>query len=372
MIPTLSRSTPPSSRGACRYTWLLLCALAVLTSAGCKQSEEVLAYEADKPDALGATPQNRILAALLFRDDGLWTFKLVGPESKIQDLEIPFGDYLREVKFKANGEPDLPAPPDKPAWIPDPKSEDRFAGFRIGPIEDGVEMTVVKLDAGKGDKRPGPMIYANINRWRTQLDLPKIQFDDAIEFFKELKIKGVNDAVIIDLKGPGSGKTNPAGMGAKVGPKKTPSEILQQTEKVDYKSPEGWREVKNEGQAVQSAVTLEVGEGEARAVVTITPLSGKNASDLLENVNRWRRQISLPEIARNELKYQEMNVGNAPAYYVDLTGTVQGTPVQTLVVVVPQGKRTWFIKMIGAPAVVDKQKAAFADFARSVKLPGGR
>jgi hypothetical protein len=353
----------------------MLSALAMLLTAGCKQSDEIISYDADRADALINKPKNRMLAAMFFRDDDLWTFKLVGPETKVKELEDIYRKYLYSIRFKKDGDPEWTLPNEGPLWVPD-KAEGRFAGFRIGPKDGGVELTVNKLDRGKDAETT---VLMNVNRWRGQLDLSRIGRDDlgAGKFVTEFKPKGdekFEKFLLADLTGTGSGKTAPAGMIPPGGRQRAPGDLLRP--QVAFDTPKGWREVKDDGapRGIPRAATLEVGEGDAKAEVTIIPL-GKSAGSLLDNVNRWaHKELGLPEVAEKDLDsfVKRLEVSDSPAYYVDLTGKAEGVPRRTLAVMVPQKNRTWFIKMMGPPELVGKQKSAFEEFAKSVKLPGGR
>jgi hypothetical protein len=374
MAPKPSPPTPPSPRRASRHAWLVLCALATTVPAGCKQSEEITSYDADRADAQIDKPKNRVLAAMFFHDDALWTFKLVGPEAKVKELEDIYKKYLQSVRFKKDGDPEWTLPNAGPLWVPD-KAEGRFDGFRIGPKDDGVELTVNRVDR---DKDVETAVLANVNRWRKQLELSRIDRDDLRQgkFVNEFKPKGdekFEKFLLADLTGRGSGKTARAGAVPGGGRQRAPGDILRQNEQVTFDTPKGWREIKDAAFSHRAA-TLEVGEGDAKAEVTIIAM-GKAAGSLLANVDRWaHKELGLPEVTERDLNelVKRAVVSGSPAHYVDLTGKAEGVPKRTLVLMVPQKDRTWFIKMMGPPDLVGKQKAAFEEFAKSVKLPGGR
>ena len=234
--------------------WLVLCGLAGLALAGCKKQDDITAYDEDKPGAAIAVAKNRIVAALFFRAENLWTFKLVGPEGNVKEVEPAFKDFLRSVHFDKKDEPQWKVPADGPKWSPEDKAENRFAGFKIGPKEDNVELTVVKLDRGK-DRDSA--LLANVNRWRLQLALSKIGFDDMAGFVKPFDEQGAEKFYLVDLTGTGNGRTMPGGMGMIPGPRKP--------------APRSW------GIATQSSTTFRrVARGQGRrAAAAIRPEPGE-------------------------------------------------------------------------------------------------
>jgi hypothetical protein len=349
-----------------------------LVAAGCRQSEEITAYDEDRPGAAIKTPKNRILAALFFRADDLWTFKLVGPEAKIRDLEGPFKTFLLSVHFDDKGKPEWKLPADGPKWVKMDKAESRFEGFQIGPKDDDVELTVVKLDRGK-DRDTA--LLANVNRWRGQLALSKIGFDDMTGFVRPFDEQGAERFFLVDLTGPGSGRTAPGAMALPGAQRRPGADLLRDREPVTYGDlPKGWQEVKDDGPRNpldQSRAKLAVGEGDAKAIVSITPFDKKqfDTVGLLRNVNRWRvQQLGLPAITEKELSddVQFTNVTGTSGSYFDRTGTGGPDAKRMLVLLIQDRDKVWIIKMFGPAATVRAEKDAFERFARSVKFPGGR
>lgn len=110
-------------------------------------------------------------------------------------------------------------------------------------------------------------------------------------------------------------------------------------------------------------------EGEARAEVTVSVFPG-DVGGLLANVNRWRRQISLPPIGEGELKSAVQELGPQPGQMtlVDIAGTDPKTsrPARLVGVVVPQGGQTWFYKLMGDDKVVAREKETLVGFVKGV------
>ena len=92
----------------------------------------------------------------------------------------------------------------------------------------------------------------------------------------------------------------------------------------------------------------------------------------LANVNRWRAQLSLPEVAEDGLPKitQALDVLGGKATLVDLSGTDAGGQASRMVaVIVPHGGQTWFYKLTGSGAVVGHEKEAFTQFVQTVRYP---
>ena len=106
------------------------------------------------------------------------------------------------------------------------------------------------------------------------------------------------------------------------------------------------------------------GDGGAGADLAITAFPGDVGGDLA-NVNRWRGQLSLPQITEAELPAALTSISaNGLAMKVaDLTGGGQ----RMLGVIVPHAGATWFFKLTGPEAVVAKAKAAYLEFIQTVK-----
>jgi hypothetical protein len=87
---------------------------------------------------------------------------------------------------------------------------------------------------------------------------------------------------------------------------------------VDWTTPEGWK--REPGSGMRYATLRPEGKDRS-AEVTVTAL-GREAADVLPNVNRWRGQIGLGPVSEAELAKVSTpgKVGDAPATVVDMTG----------------------------------------------------
>jgi hypothetical protein len=136
--------------------------------------------------------------------------------------------------------------------------------------------------------------------------------------------------------------------------------------------PKGWD--KSDKKVPFSIGVFKVSEEGQEADVTVSWLAG-DGGGLLQNVNRWRRQVGLPPIEQDDLlkEVKKVEVGGVPGYSVDLTApdSAGDKPLRILGEIVPNEKRTWFFKMRGPVGLVEKQKGSFDTFVKSVRFVGG-
>jgi len=133
--------------------------------------------------------------------------------------------------------------------------------------------------------------------------------------------------------------------------------------RVDWKSvPESWRRESRSKDAFAGIRDLHyaafrVGADEDRIKVTVTPLASESGS-VLDNVNRWRRQLSLHSVTEADLPklVHEVKIGDAAAKFVDFTGMLApgGAPMAPF-----------------AKAGMERSNAAEATLPFSYTLPSG-
>ena len=123
--------------------------------------------------------------------------------------------------------------------------------------------------------------------------------------------------------------------------------------------PEGWKAGKP-GPSLLASYDLPGGE----AKVTVSSLGGLGGG-LLANVNRWRGQLGLPAIAEGQLGEvtRPIEVGMTKASLVELTNGNRGM----LTLMVPREGQTWFYKSLGPVEIVEREREAFLQFARSAQ-----
>ncbi len=110
------------------------------------------------------------------------------------------------------------------------------------------------------------------------------------------------------------------------------------------------------------------GDG-ATAELAITAFPGDVGGEVA-NVNRWRGQVQLPPQSPNDVQaaIQRVEANGLKIGIVDMTGTgSDGKPSRTLGAMVPHGGATWFFKLSGPAALVEKEKGAFLDYVKTIK-----
>lgn len=142
-------------------------------------------------------------------------------------------------------------------------------------------------------------------------------------------------------------------------------------EEIRYVAPEGW--VVTESSGLQKAA-FQITDGALSSEVSIMGMTGA-ATQLLLNVNLWRRQVGLGDTTQEELDsvVQPIEIGGRSGHYIQLTGPPEAErPLGLLAVLISQRDRTWFIKMLGDVELVQRQKDPFEKFLKSVTfVPGG-
>jgi len=103
------------------------------------------------------------------------------------------------------------------------------------------------------------------------------------------------------------------------------------------------------------------------ADISVTAFPGE-AGGLSSNLNRWRGQLQIAPLSDEELSsvIQRTEIDNVPAYLVDFqTENNNPKPARILGAVFQTADRSWFVKMTGAPDLLESQRQKFLDFVRS-------
>ncbi|MFT3782060.1 MAG: hypothetical protein QM790_08590 [Nibricoccus sp.] len=128
-----------------------------------------------------------------------------------------------------------------------------------------------------------------------------------------------------------------------------------------WSAPTSWKP-KALGQMRKGSYSVPGDGGEADLSVTMLAAA---ANPLLENVNRWRRQIGLPPVSEAELPAQTTKLAANDLQFTVIDYTNNGTHVVGAIVY--RGEEAWFFKLNGPDAVVASQKPAFIEFLKTVK-----
>lgn len=129
-----------------------------------------------------------------------------------------------------------------------------------------------------------------------------------------------------------------------------------------WEVPEGWRQVPGTGMRLASFVI----EGDETGAMTTLIVLGSAAGGLEANVARWRRERSLPPEAPNA----PMQVGGAMNFFfVDMVNESMeaGAELTTVGAIFDLGDRTAFLKFVGAPELVARQRIPFLQLAGSLR-----
>ncbi|MDX2109027.1 MAG: hypothetical protein SFY80_02175 [Verrucomicrobiota bacterium] len=108
-----------------------------------------------------------------------------------------------------------------------------------------------------------------------------------------------------------------------------------------------------------------VQDGDAVADISVTAFPG-NVGGGLANLNRWRAQIGLPPTNEAELA-----ASAKPVKAASVAGTMHdlsSAQKRMIVVTLPVDGVSWFFKITGDTAVIEKEQAAFLGFVQSVRF----
>lgn len=151
-----------------------------------------------------------------------------------------------------------------------------------------------------------------------------------------------------------------------------------------WQVPAGWAEAQELPLMIDAMFTAPAGDDPQGVKITVSALPG-NAGGDLGNVNRWRGQVGLgpvESLAETGTRLVESLAGSLTgsqagaqsntAKRVDLTSPADAAePARLTVVWLMHDGTSWFFKMLGPPAAVAEQAAAFDAFIASIKMPRG-
>ncbi len=256
-------------------------------------------------------------------------------------------------------------------WQEVPAGDFRVASFRVtGPNNQRADVSVIPLpgDAG-GD-------FSNVNRWRGQVGLSPVSDEELPKLVQPVELAG-QPAQLYDQAGESSRIL--AVIQRRDGTswffKMTGDPVVVAQEKPAFveflksiqfgsstaasgpkwNAPSDWTEVPG-GQFLVAKFTIAGGQ----ATVNVSSSAG-DGGGLAANVNRWRKQLGLGELADDEIAKSVKTVG--PAKFVQMSG-----PKTSLVgAIVLQPGQAWFYKLMGDAEVVAVQKDALINFVQGVK-----
>ncbi len=368
-------SAPPCSCNrslALRIRFLILTFL-LATMLGCGSQESISRYAVPKEESTPVAPARATTPHELGESPQAWFFKMLGSTEAVTAAEEQFTALLESVVF-ASGEPTWTLPE---GWSTEPGSQMRFATLTVEGTDPPLEVSVIKLPIF-GDNR-SEYVRQNIDRWRGQVGLEAMEGNDwfsAAEERGELRALSAHELPItlVDLSGKTDEFSEARMLGAVIlpdtaappasttpTPQTTQSPPLEPSSSVlTFKTPDGWETGK--ASSMRSA-SFAVTDGE-RSVDISAMLAG---GDELSNVNRWRGQIGLADVSQEALgeSARELDVDGRTVRLFNLVGEEQ----TIVAVIVPEGGQSWFFKMMGDPALAERELENFEAFVTSMKLP---
>lgn len=132
-----------------------------------------------------------------------------------------------------------------------------------------------------------------------------------------------------------------------------------------WTAPAAWT-AKPNGPMRKGSFSVKGDGGDADLSITAFPGS---TGGLLANVNRWRGQLGLAPFAEGEMETNavHLDAGDLHMIIVDFAGDSTGKSNRILGAIVPHDTDTWFFKLMGPEALVEKQKPAFLEFLHTIK-----
>jgi hypothetical protein len=112
------------------------------------------------------------------------------------------------------------------------------------------------------------------------------------------------------------------------------------------------------------------GEAGADGDLSITVLSSDGGGEAA-NLTRWRGQLGLPDAPATEIAkaVTRLEAGPLKIALADFANDKATPPARVLGAIVPVGTNTWFFKLTGPPALLEKEKPAFIEFLKTLKAP---
>lgn len=132
-----------------------------------------------------------------------------------------------------------------------------------------------------------------------------------------------------------------------------------------WKGASHWQEKPAAG--MRKGTFVITGDG-ATAELAITAFPGDVGGEVA-NVNRWRGQVQLAPQSPDEVQaaIQRLEANGLKIGVVDMTGTgADGKPSRTIGAMVPHGGATWFFKLSGPAALLEREKGAFLDYVKTI------
>lgn len=333
-----------------------------------------------------------LLAGCERRDGQIKVYRLAKPSGEsTPNQNETIASTNAPVKSAIERVPSVPTNVATPKnWEAQPLSQMRQASFLVHGENGAVaDVSFVSLGPAAGN------VLDNVNRWLGQLAQPPITADQLASSIQKLH-SSRGDVDVVDLTGkPENGDASKDGriIGAiasdadkvsffkmrgnadLVGAEKVnllkwvsamrsgapdQTTVVSSTPGADkpqikWEVPPGWSSVPASAMRYASFAAAD------KIDISVVTFPGEGGSDA-ENINRWRQQIGAASTENPDINSLKSAGENFSA--VDLAGD----NARTLAAWTRRDGRTWFFKMTGPNAAVEKEKSNFVKFIQSVRF----
>ena len=330
----------------------LLLLLVMLSLPGCRQ-DKIRRYTVER------LKTDRTLAVLIPVGKNAWYFKLTGPAIRVANREQDFRALVSSIQLVANAPPVWTLPPD---WERLPGEGMRYATLQYSKDGSPLELSVISLPIG--DVSIDEYVLQNVNRWRNELKLKPIQAADLAGQTESVQV-GDTTATMVNLLGSRDNRQRPPFMDTPPAP--PAGGAAGSSGEVSYTVPDGWQ-ASTLSQLRKAAFIVQ--EGDKQVEITIIPLAAQ-AGSLLPNINRWRGQVGLSEIDRQQMESElvKVTVGDVQGFYVKLQAPEGAEKQQTILgVIAVRGPSSWFVKLNGDTLLADRETESFKQFVSSIQF----
>jgi hypothetical protein len=221
---------------------------------------------------------------------------------------------------------------------------------RVGELQ-GDLFEMVSADALINEKHKARILVAMVKDNATSWFMKMTGEDDAVREQKPKFVEFLN-SLTFDY----------GSHGAETQTTSVPPQNTNSGGKPTWEVPTNWKEVPPPQMVLAKFVVP--GKGDDKAEVTVSVFPG-DVGGLHANINRWRRQIGLPEADEKTTKElaRPLEAVSRDAVLVDMSGAT----VRVIGAIVPDGGRTWFYKLTGSPTVAEAEKDSLVKFVQSAK-----
>ena len=341
---------------------------------GCDQPAPIVTYSVptDVPNEL-RPGKDRMLAAMIPKNDDVWFLKVTGPEKAVETIEPIFQNFVQNLTF-VDGSPQLGDLPK--GWRRGGEKPMRYATLDVETPMKQLRISVSKLQR---QENWDDQVAMNVNRWRGQLGLANS--DQKWAQGEPLKVAAADgEAVWVDLVGKAdvsspmsapfaNGRPSPASPGTQSDSSNAPTKNVaaKKDDRIKFDRPEGWRDGRMSSMRMAA---FNIGPEESPAELTVIPAGG----DLRGNVARWLGQVrdgavpdEVVDKAMAEARAVSVDGREGQRFFLSGDDPDEGTAIDATIVPM-DGGMSLFVKMTGPVATVKKESEAIATFLESLKL----